>query len=172
MGSAEAQHTYSVVFLWRCGPIRVMHGHIHEVSRSHTTVGRTPLDEWSARRRDLYLAAQKTHKRQTCMPPAEFEPTISAGKRPQTHALDRAATGTGDTTWIPGQIHGVWACEWICSMWVSRQRWPQQLFFLPVIPHRALLVHKTHRILILNTTIMKWNDLRQRSQEYSTTGEN
>ena len=29
------------------------------------------------------------------MPPVGFEPTISAGKRPQTHALDRAATGTG-----------------------------------------------------------------------------
>jgi hypothetical protein len=24
-----------------------------------------------------------------------FEPTISAGKRPQTYALDRTATGTG-----------------------------------------------------------------------------
>ena len=29
------------------------------------------------------------------MPPAGFEPTISAGERPQTHALDRAETGTG-----------------------------------------------------------------------------
>ena len=29
------------------------------------------------------------------MPPVRFEPTISAGKRPQTYALDRAATGTG-----------------------------------------------------------------------------
>ena len=29
------------------------------------------------------------------MPPARFEPTISAGERPQTHALDRVATGTG-----------------------------------------------------------------------------
>jgi hypothetical protein len=29
-----------------------------------------------------------------------FEPTISAGERPQTYALDRAATGTGDyETW-------------------------------------------------------------------------
>jgi len=26
------------------------------------------------------------------MPPVGFEPTISAGVRPQTHALDRAAT--------------------------------------------------------------------------------
>jgi len=29
------------------------------------------------------------------MPPAGFEPTISAGERPQTHVLDGAATGTG-----------------------------------------------------------------------------
>ena len=29
------------------------------------------------------------------MPPEGFEPTISAGERPQTYALDRAATGTG-----------------------------------------------------------------------------
>ena len=28
------------------------------------------------------------------MPPVGFEPTISAGRRPQTYALDRAATGT------------------------------------------------------------------------------
>ena len=36
------------------------------------------------------------------MPPVDFEPTISAGERPQTYALDRAATGTGDDVW-PGQ---------------------------------------------------------------------
>jgi hypothetical protein len=29
------------------------------------------------------------------MPPVGFETTISAGERPPTHALDRAATGTG-----------------------------------------------------------------------------
>ena len=29
------------------------------------------------------------------MPLAEFEPTISAGERPQTYALDRTATETG-----------------------------------------------------------------------------
>ena len=29
------------------------------------------------------------------MPPVGFEPTISAGERPQTYVLDRAATGTG-----------------------------------------------------------------------------
>ena len=29
------------------------------------------------------------------MPPVGFEPTISAGERPQTYTLERAATGTG-----------------------------------------------------------------------------
>ena len=29
------------------------------------------------------------------MPVVGFEPTVSAGERPQTYALDRAATGTG-----------------------------------------------------------------------------
>ena len=59
-----------------------------------TTDGRTPLDEWSARRRDLYLTTHHTHDN-TSMRPVGFEPTISAGERPQTYALDRAATGTG-----------------------------------------------------------------------------
>ena len=35
------------------------------------------------------------HTTLTSMPPVAFEPTISAGERPQTHALDRAATETG-----------------------------------------------------------------------------
>jgi hypothetical protein len=72
---------------------------IHDDS-NHTrrlpTVCRTSLCEWSARPRDLHLTTHKTHKRQTSMPPTEFEPTTSAGKQPQTYALDRVATGTGN----------------------------------------------------------------------------
>ena len=64
-------------------------------TQRRSTVGGTPLDEWSARRRDLYLTTHDTHNRQTSMPPVGFEPTISARERPQTYALDRAATGTG-----------------------------------------------------------------------------
>jgi hypothetical protein len=56
---------------------------------------RTPLDEWPARRRDLYLKTHNTHKRQASMPPARFEPTIPASERPKTQALDRAATRIG-----------------------------------------------------------------------------
>jgi hypothetical protein len=60
-------------------------------TQRRATVGRTPLDERSVRRRELYLT---THNRQTSIPPVGFEPTIAAGERP-TYALDRAATGTG-----------------------------------------------------------------------------
>ena len=63
-------------------------------TQRRTTVGRTPPDERSARRRDLYLTIHNNHNRQTSMPAVGFEPTISVGERPQTHALDRAATGT------------------------------------------------------------------------------
>ena len=45
-------------------------------------VGRTPLNESSIRRRDLYLTTHNTHNRQTSMPRVGFEPTIAAGERP------------------------------------------------------------------------------------------
>jgi hypothetical protein len=35
------------------------------------------------------------HNNQTFMPAAGFELAIPAGERPQTHALDRVATGIG-----------------------------------------------------------------------------
>jgi hypothetical protein len=64
-----------------------------EITVGHNTLGRTPLDELSACRRDLYLTTQDNHKRQTSLTPAGFEPAIPASKRPQTHALERVATG-------------------------------------------------------------------------------
>ena len=53
-------------------------------TQRRTTVGRTPLNEWSAHRRDLYLTTHNTHNRQISMPSVGFEPTISVGERPQT----------------------------------------------------------------------------------------
>jgi len=67
----------------------------------HTTMGRTPLDEWSARRRDLYLTIHDTHKRQTSMPPLGFKPAIPASKQLYNHALDCAATMISTVYIIP-----------------------------------------------------------------------
>jgi len=69
-------------------------------TKQRVTFGRTPLDEWSVRHRDLYLTTHNTHDRQTSMPLVGFEPTISAGERPKTYTLDRAATGSGKDSWI------------------------------------------------------------------------
>jgi len=51
-------------------------------TQRRTTVGRTPLDEWSARRRDHYLITHNNHNRQTSMLPVWFEPAIPACERP------------------------------------------------------------------------------------------
>ena len=72
-------------FLWRCDPTRVMTSSLLRFldhTQRRATVDRTPPDEWSARRIDLYLTKHNTHNRQTCMPPVGFEPTISAGEQP------------------------------------------------------------------------------------------
>jgi len=87
----------------RCDPTRVMASsflRFLDHTQRRTTVGRTPLDELLARCRDLYLTTHNTHNRQTSMLPVGFEPTISADERPQTYALDRAASGTGNASFI------------------------------------------------------------------------
>ena len=50
-------------------------------TQRRTTVSRTPLDEWSACRRNLYLTTHNTHNRQTSKPPGGI----------RTHVLSRRA---------------------------------------------------------------------------------
>jgi hypothetical protein len=61
----------------------------------HTTLDTAPPDEGLARHRNLYLSTHNTQKRLISVLLVEFEPAIPASERPQTHALDRAANGTG-----------------------------------------------------------------------------
>ena len=61
-------------------------------TQRRTTVGRTPLDEWSARRRELYLTTHNNHKRQTAMAPGGIRTHNLSRPTP----LDRAATATGN----------------------------------------------------------------------------
>ena len=85
------------VCFWRDSPLWASASSLSrflDQTQRRTTVGRTPLDEWSVRRIYLYLTTHNTHTRQTSMSSVGFEPTIPAGERPQTNALDRTATGT------------------------------------------------------------------------------
>ena len=70
----------SLFFLWRCDPTRLMSSSFLmflDHTQRHTTVGRTPLDEWAAPRTDLYVTKHSTHS----IPSVGFEPTAS-GRRP------------------------------------------------------------------------------------------
>ena len=99
LGSTEplTEMSLFLCFLWLRDPTRAMASsflRFLDHTQRRTTVGRTPLDEWSARHRDLYLTTHNTHNRQTPMSPVGLEPTISESGRSQTYAFDRAATGT------------------------------------------------------------------------------
>jgi len=47
------------------------------------------------KQRPLPDNTQNIHNRQTSIPPAGFEPAITASERSQTQALDRVVTGIG-----------------------------------------------------------------------------
>jgi len=63
---------------------RLTVGHIE----THTTLGRTPLGEWSARGRDLYLTTTNTHNRQTSPARRDSNPQSqqASGRRPTSQA--------------------------------------------------------------------------------------
>jgi hypothetical protein len=87
---------YKFLFLWLCVPTRIMASSLLrflDQTQRRTTVGRTPPDGYQ-----LFVETSDNtqHSLQTNIHAlVEFEPTISAGERPQTYALDSAATGTG-----------------------------------------------------------------------------
>jgi len=98
--------TYWTFFLWRCGPARARASSFlrflgHKQRR--TTVGRTPLDEWSARRRDLYLTTQQSQQK-----------NIHAPGGIQTHNLSRRVAADLRTAteygYILNSIHMILRC--------------------------------------------------------------
>jgi len=64
------------------------------------TLGETPLDDGSARCRDLDLTTHNTHKRKVYMPLTGIEPTIPASECQLIYAGNRTATGIG-----PFELH-------------------------------------------------------------------
>jgi hypothetical protein len=58
------------------------------------TLGRTPMEIVSVRRRDLQRITYNIHNIQTTMPLAELKPAIPASDQSQTYAVDRPATTT------------------------------------------------------------------------------
>ena len=78
-----ARYDPSPFFLWFHSPSGPRPQHwVFEVTLRHTTLDRTHLDEWSARRRDPYVTTHNTHKGETSMLPAGLEHAIPTIERP------------------------------------------------------------------------------------------
>jgi len=73
-------------FLWGCLQKGAMASWFILVDHTqrHTTFGRVPLDEWSARRRDLNLAIQNTWEKETEIHACGGIRTRSLSKRADT----------------------------------------------------------------------------------------
>jgi hypothetical protein len=120
-----------------------------------TTLCLTPLDEWPARRRDLYLKTHNTPTRQSSIPPAGFEPTIPASERSQTHALDRAATAIGSHLPL-GLPNGIYCSRFPPKLWIDS--WHL------CVPH----VQSISSSLILITIIILREDYNSLSPSFRT----
>jgi len=78
-------------------------------------------------------------------PPVGFEPTISAGERPQTYVLDRAVTGTGKMRY------------WPSSMRIPNPGFKQDIQHCTgVILKEIILLVIKHDISILTLILLTW----------------
>jgi len=62
-------------------PIGRPHFRGFTISHSYTTLCRTPVDEWSAQSRDLYLTTHNNHKKQPSMNLEGFKPANPTRKQ-------------------------------------------------------------------------------------------
>jgi hypothetical protein len=83
-----------IYFFWHWNPARTIASsstRFVEHTQRRATVDRTPLNEWSALRKDRYLTKQNTHNRQTYMPWWNSNPRSQqvSGRRPTSYHWDR-----------------------------------------------------------------------------------
>jgi hypothetical protein len=94
----------SLTLRWLMSYIYIYMEHLFLMFLDHkqrrSTVGMTPLDEWSARRKDIYLTTHDTHNGQISITPVGFEPRISVGERPQAAHLLKSWVRIPQGAWI------------------------------------------------------------------------
>jgi len=87
-------YIYIYFFFWDSAAAPSWSGLPHSrrftITLRHTTLGKTPMDGWSARRRDLCLTIHIRYQTKASLHLAGFEPAILTNERPQqTHAFWR-----------------------------------------------------------------------------------
>ena len=92
------------------------------ITARHITFGRTPLDEWSFWRRNLYLTKHNSYERQTCMPRRDLNPQSQQADdlRPTPHTAR--------------PLTNAYFCTVVCRLWkkminyILVQNWTSQIF--------------------------------------------
>ena len=110
-----------------------------EITLTHTALGSSPLDERSARRKDLYLKRHKTVKRQTSNPPAGWDRQslcigrMKTGDLPDLREKQRRQNVCGaDTAILPMMflfmIHILCSAPHLC---MTSSSWQNRIKFEP-----------------------------------------
>jgi len=83
---------------------------IREVPRSHTDTPHSVGLLWTSDRpvSETSPWQHNTHKKQTSMPPAGFEPTVWASGRPQTQALAAGPPASANAVLIQNAVTGIY----------------------------------------------------------------
>ena len=84
-------------------------------TRRRTIAGRTPLEEWSARRRDLYLTTPDSHNRQISIPYGLYRASISVQGWPLPLPLPLPSWFIGSAK-LFGVLRRVVKCRDICHL--------------------------------------------------------
>jgi hypothetical protein len=71
----------------------------------HTTLGRTPLDEWWARRRDLFVTTHDIHKRRTFLPHGGIRTKNPSKRAAADPRLRPRGRWDRHCVWLWGQIY-------------------------------------------------------------------
>jgi len=110
------------------------------ITLSHTTLGRTPLDEWSARLRDLYLTTHSTQKRETSMPRRDSNPQSqqASGHSSVGHSQRYSQCGT-DCEFISGKH--------VAQVLRTAVRFPSASYPVHRVTFSALIVNHLSHVL-------------------------
>jgi hypothetical protein len=104
-------HSHWSSWSWRNGPYRVMASSLSRLhEHNHTTLGRTPLDEWSAEHRDNHLTTRNTTDNHA---PAGIQTRNPSKRATTTHLLDGVATAIGTAGHYTDEDTEVWLCTGI-----------------------------------------------------------
>ena len=140
-----------------------------EHTQRRTTVGRTPLNEWSVRRRDLYLTTHNNHNKHPC-PPTCWEFLFTIKNTMTSAGFEPANLGTkGQRTWYWTKTQEIWDFMDVCptvripkifcqerikvmpiQKWIQSLEYTTYLFIFHIVTNRIHILkhnktdYKTH----------------------------